>query len=108
MERVLLRERGVRRGLDADDSAFRGARLEDLVGLIRFVFQSAREPAWVMRIGRSLASIVSSDVWSPQCETSMVIPILFIRRTVAHSSVETSAHFPAGFARSRSAVVSAR
>ena len=27
---------------------------------------------------------------------------------VAHSSVETSAHFPAGFARSRSAFVSAR
>jgi len=29
---------------------------------MRLVFQSARAPAWVMKIGPSLAAIVSSDV----------------------------------------------
>ena len=31
-------------------------------GFMRFVFQSPRAPAWVMKIGFSLTSIVSSDV----------------------------------------------
>ena len=34
-----------------------------------------------MKIGFSLTSIVSSDVWSPECEMSMAMPSLFIRRT---------------------------
>ena len=50
-------------------------------GFMRFVFQRARAPTWVMKIGFSLTSIVSRDVWSPECEMSMAIPSWFIRRT---------------------------
>ena len=41
-------------------------------GFIRFVFQSARAPTCVMKIGCSLTSIVSIEVWSPECEIRLV------------------------------------
>ena len=50
-------------------------------GFIRLVFQSARAPACVMKMGFSLVAIVSSEVWSPECEMSIAIPSLFMRRT---------------------------
>jgi len=34
-----------------------------------------------MKIGLSLAAMVSSEVWSPECEMSIAIPSLFIRLT---------------------------
>ena len=43
--------------------------------------QTTREPAWVMKTGRSLCSHVSSDVRSDECETSMASPSLFMRVT---------------------------
>ncbi|GAB3977097.1 hypothetical protein GCM10027615_48280 [Plantactinospora veratri] len=43
--------------------------------------QTVRAPAWVMKTGTRLASMTSSEVRSPECETSMAMPSLFIRST---------------------------
>ena len=50
-------------------------------GANRFESHSARAPMWLSTIGLALAAMVSSVVWSPQCEQSISIPTLFIRST---------------------------
>jgi hypothetical protein len=50
-------------------------------GFMRFVFQTPRAPACVMKTGCIEWRIVSIDVTSPECETSIDMPTLFIRST---------------------------
>ncbi len=59
---MLSRQRGVRRGFNADHAPFSAHALMTASGFIRGVFQSARAPAWVMKTGVLLAAMVSSEV----------------------------------------------
>jgi hypothetical protein len=73
-------------------------------GFMRFVSHSARAPACVTKTGRSLRSIVSSDVRSPACERSIASPSRFIRRTacrpnsVSPASCSSRSPEPSAFA----------